>query len=114
MQTELIENEGLELKVFAFSVDIISFVKTIEKQNEGSRIELNSLLKAANDFYINYLHGEDAVGKYDKGSFFKDSVESAQECFNLLQTVKVEKQFLNEKADLIIEVSELIKKITRL
>ncbi|MEN8119129.1 MAG: hypothetical protein ABFS35_02235 [Bacteroidota bacterium] len=110
MQTKSIERESLELKVFAFSVDVVSFVKSLEKAGRVT-VVINNLLNLANEFYLNYLAAEEALGEYDKKTFLEESKDSAKKCLKLLQSIKVEKEFLNEKVDLIIEIAELIREI---
>jgi len=100
----------LELKVFAFSVDVVSFVKSVE-ESEGANSTLKSLLNEANGFYSNFIDAEDSTGKYDKNSFYSESKKCAQKCLDLLQSIELESKFLNEKVDLIIEVAGLIKMI---
>ncbi len=111
MQAESIKNKNLELKVFAFSVDVVSFVKSLEKSGKTNPV-LKSLLKTANEFYLYYLALEDAKGEDKKSSFLKETKQSAQKCLDLLQSINVENKLLNEKVDLIIEVAELIKIIS--
>jgi len=107
---ESIESENLELKVFAFSVDVISFVKSLEKSGKINSVFKN-LLKVVNEFYSNYLDAEEALDEYDKSRFLEESKVNAEKCLELLQSIEVSNEFLNERVDLIIEVAELIKKI---
>ena len=100
----------MELKVFAFSVDVLSFVKSVEK-SENKNSELISLLNEANEFYSNFIAAEDTLDEHDKNSFYSESKKNAQKCLDLLQSIELENKFLNEKVDLIIEVAGLIKKI---
>lgn len=108
MQTKSIEHESLELKVFAFSIDVVSFVKSLEKSGITNTVT-RSLLNLANGFYSSYLAAEKALGEYAKNCFFEESKENAKTCLELLQSIDVEKELLNEKVDLIIEVDELIR-----
>ena len=110
MQTESVENESLELKVFAFSVDVISFVKSFEKKR-AANVLVNELLNQANGFYSSYVSAEEALGFADKKKYLEKSIANAKKCLELLQSIEDEKELLNEKVDLIIEVAELIKKI---
>jgi len=110
MQTKSVKHESIELKVFAFSVNVISFVKSLEKAGIVN-IVANNLLNMANEFYSNYLAAEEALGKYDKKSFLEESKMNAKRCLELLQSIEVKKELLNEKVDLIIEVAELIRRI---
>ena len=110
MQTESVEHESLELKVFAFSVDVVSFVKSFEKAGNVN-VLVNELLNQANGFYSNYVSAEEALGVTDKKKYLEGSIENAKKCLELLQSIEVKKGLLNEKVDLIIEVAELIKRI---
>ena len=110
MRTESVEPEGLELKIFAFSVDVISFVKSFEKTAEFN-VLVNTLLNKANGFYSNYVSAEDALEAADKENYLEQSRVNAKKCLALLQSIDVERELLNEKVDLIIEVAELIKRI---
>ena len=110
MQTESVEHESLELKVFAFSVDVISFVKSFEKAGKVN-VLVNELLNQANGFYANYVSAEEALGLTDKKKYLEKSIANAKKCLELLQSIEVIKELLNEKVDLTIEVAELIKKI---
>lgn len=110
MQTESVEHKSVELKVFAFSVDVISFVKTFEKTGKVN-VLVNKLLNQANGFYSNYVSAEEALEINDKKWFLKKSIANAKKCLDLLQSIEVERELLNEKVDLIIEVAELIRRI---
>ena len=110
MQTESVGHESLELKVFAFSVDVVSFVKSFEKTGKLNAF-VNELLNRANGFYANYVSAEEALVGADKKKYLEESITNAKKCLELLQSIEVEKELLNEKVDLIIEVAELIKRI---
>ncbi len=110
MQTESVEHESIELKVFAFSVDVVSFVKSFEKTGKLNAL-INELLNQANGFYSNYVSAVEALGLIDKKKYLEESITNAKKCLELLQSIEVKKELLNEKVDLIIEVAELIKKI---
>ena len=99
------EFRKLETRVYAFSVDVFSFVKTlIDKKlsNEESRLLLNT----SNQLYSTFLD------VYDHKEGVNPIVVTRCEqlagiCSNYLSKIEVQKQLLNEKVDLTIESNEL-------
>lgn len=110
MQTKTTDLQDIELKVYAFSINVFSFVKTLEKAGKANDA-ISYILNAANSFYANYLAAIEAKGKHEQNVFLGESKKNAEECLNGLQSFETDKRFLNEKVDLIIEIAELKKNI---
>ena len=110
MQTKTANLQSIELKVYAFSINVFSFVKTLDKAKKTNE-HTNILLNLANSFYTNFLAAVEAKGEYEQKSFIEESKVQAKKCLSILQSFETENKFLNEKVDLTIEIAELIKKI---
>lgn len=104
-------NEGefkkLESRVYAFSVDVFSFVKTLINKNLANQHSKN-LLDNANKLYGDFLDVFDNQDVIDEQSL-KKCIQLAEVCSNLLGNIEVEKALLNEKVDLTIEANELTR-----
>jgi len=110
MQTKITDLQDIELKAYAFSINMFSFVKTLEKAGKADNTT-TYLLNLANSFYTNYLAAVDAKSEYERKVFLEESKNIAEECLSVLQSFETENKFLNEKVDLIIEIAELNKNI---
>ncbi len=102
--------ENMEVKVYAFSINVISFVKSMEKA--GSVDEpLQILLYSAKQFYDLYLDFVDEEDEDTKPYVLKECLKYGHKCLDILQNMGVPEEFLNEKVDLVIDIAGLIKKM---
>ncbi|OQY00991.1 MAG: hypothetical protein B6I20_08105 [Bacteroidetes bacterium 4572_117] len=113
MQTKSINPEEFELDVYGFSINIVSFVKTLEKSGKTNET-INKLVIVSNGFYSDFTNIIEAETKHDKENYINESIKKAKLCLGMLESINLENGLLNEKVDLIIEVAGLIKKIERL
>jgi len=102
--------EALETKVYAFSINVLSFVKSMEKSGQEDE-PLQILLHSAKQFYDLYLDFVDEEDTDSKPYILKECVKYGEKCLDILQNMGVPEEFLNEKVDLIIDVAGLIKAI---
>jgi hypothetical protein len=104
--------ESLEVKVYAFSINVISFVKSMGKNGLGNE-PLQVLLHAAKQFYDLYLDFADEEEQDSKPYILKECVKYGKKCLDILQNMGVPEEFLNEKVDLVIDVAGLIKELEK-
>jgi len=96
----------LESKIYIFSVDIFSFVKTLMNQNITNSFTVG-LLNASNKLYSNFLDLIDIQTNKSKSEIHKDCIELADHCAEFLKNIEVKGSLLNERVDLLIEAKEL-------
>jgi len=103
------ENEfkKLESRIYAFSVDVFSFVKTLINKNLANQYS-KGLLDGANKLYGDFLDVFDNQDNMDS-ALLKNCIYQAESCSNFLGSIEVEKALLNEKVDLTIEANELAR-----
>lgn len=105
MKTDI---ESIEVKVYAFSINVISFVKSMEKAGLLDE-PLQILLNAAKQFYDLYLDFVDEENRDTKPYILKECLKYGHKCWDILQNMGVPEEFLNEKVDLVIDIAGLIK-----
>ena len=99
----------LESKIYIFSVDVFSFVKTLADRNI-SNPNTTALTKTSNRLYTKFLDiFESAPGDLKK--IVSECREMASECAIILDKIEVEKKMLNERIDLLIESKEILKQL---
>ena len=102
---------GLSSRVYTYSIDIISFVKSLQKAGYKDGI-ISSLAVAAGDFTNIVLDLEDLTDKNEILADLKKSANFADRCLNHLRKVDCkEAALLNEKSDLAVETFNLIQEI---
>ncbi|MCF6243309.1 MAG: hypothetical protein L3J74_18480 [Bacteroidales bacterium] len=102
--------EKMEVKVYAFSINVISFVKSMEKAGTGDE-PLQILVHSAKQFYDLYIDYVDEEDEDTKPYVLKECLKYGNKCLDILQNMGVPEEFLNEKVDLVIDVAGLIKKM---
>lgn len=105
-----IDSETFEVKVYAFSINVFSFVKSMQDAGHDN-ILLQIVLQSAKDFYDSFLDYVDEEDEIFKENILENCLNFARKSFDVLQNMKVPDEFLNEKVDLVIDVAGLIKKI---
>lgn len=98
------ELEKLESRIYAFSVDVFSFVKTLidsGQANEHSKMLLND----SNKLYSEFLQTLDLERKPD--NVIENCMHLANNCSDFLSKIEVTHSILNRKTDLIIESKEI-------
>jgi hypothetical protein len=103
---------SLEFKIYRFSVNVFSFVKTlIEKKLSDKYSDI--LLNKANDLYssyVNMLESDNIESLPNISTILKKS----DECVAIFQNIELKGAILNEKVDLAIEAFEISKKLKEL
>jgi hypothetical protein len=105
--------EKMELKIYSFSVNVFSFVKSLKDKNVSDEVS-NSLLNKANSLYsgfLDFMDAENISGKTVKPDF---CIKMAEECCGLLKNIQPDSILLNEKVDLAIEANEIYRKLKEL
>lgn len=105
-----VDIEHMEVKIYAFSINVISFVKSMEKAGLNNK-PLQILLNSAKQFYDLYLDFADEEDFENKETILKSCTKYGHKCLEIMQNMDVPKEFLNEKVDLVIDVAELIRKL---
>ena len=100
--------DSLELKIYGFSINVFSFVKSLEKLN-FLKSETSEMAKISNSLYLKFLDYEDAKNNSDKIKELEDCVKISLRCFELFKNADFKDVLLNEKVDLTIEASEISK-----
>jgi hypothetical protein len=105
--------QGLEFKIYRFSINVFSFVKTlIEKKLSNQYSE--ALLNKANDLYSSYVNMLESIEKSKSSPDFHPLLKKSQECEALFPNIELTGAILNEKVDLAIEAFEISKKLKEL
>jgi hypothetical protein len=103
----------LEFKIYRFSVNVFSFVKTlIEKKLSNQYSE--ALLVKANDLYSSYVNLLDSFENEGVVSGLFGIIEKSENCVTLFQDIELTGSILNEKVDLAIEAFEISKQLKEL
>jgi hypothetical protein len=100
----------LEFKVYRFSVNVFSFVKTLANRNEAITVG-NQLLNLANEMYGTLADMLDSYEGGNKAIDFSSIQANSEVCKDLLQTIEVSGILINEKVDLLIEAHEISQKL---
>jgi hypothetical protein len=111
MNDELVQK--LEQKIYAFSVDVFSFVKTLinRKIADGNA---KGLLNAANSLYASYLDVMELYEKAETEFDFSSCMVKAEECIDFMKNMELTGALLNEKVDLAIEAGSILAKLREL
>lgn len=105
------EYKKLESRIYAFSVDVFSFVKTLINQNQSNQ-HTKGLLAGSNQLYSLFLDLIDNQGNVIVEVLSK-CVQICNNCSTFLENIKVEQKLLNEKVDLTIETNELGRQLNK-
>ena len=101
------QTETLELKIYRFSINVFSFVKSLE-QIKISKNLTKDILNKSNSLYSKFLEYLDANEK-DVKKELEECVKISLQCFELFKNADFKDTLLNEKVDLTIEASEISK-----
>jgi len=107
------DEEGLtrfESKIYAFSVEVFSFVKTLMNQNVTNP-NTSGLLKSSNQLYSYFLDLIDNHSDENKALVKKKCIDLASHCAEYLKKIEVKGNLLNERVNLLIEAKELTKSL---
>jgi hypothetical protein len=109
-----IQNTDFEQRSYIFSINSVSFVKSMQKaglQNEMTIL----LMKQSSQVSLKILDAYDIENEIEVNKLIIESLELLKSCHFLLQNIRVndDKLLLNEKADLQIEASFLVKDIVK-
>jgi len=102
--------EALETKVYTFSINVVSFVKSMEQAGLKDK-PLQMLMYSAKQFYDLYLDFVDEEDEESSLYILKECLTQGRKCLDILQNMGVHEEFLNEKVDLVIDVAGLIKEL---
>lgn len=103
------EYKKQESRIYAFSIDVFSFVKTLIDlglASENSRM----LLDTANQLYANFIDALGNDGELNKIVITRCE-QLADSCSDYLSKIEVGEKHLNEKVDLTIEAKEISRKL---
>jgi|GEM_PF-4391792 len=103
----------IESKIYIFSVDVYSFVKTLHKQNITNS-SINSLLKDSGQLYTNFLDLFENHIKKDKQVAINTCIDLSKLCAEKLSNIELSGSNLNERVDLLIEAKEIIRILEKL
>jgi len=101
------ETNELELKIYRFSVNVFSFVKSLDKLNVSKSLT-KDILNSSNLLYSKFLEYVDTKDR-DVMSKLEECVKISLRCFELFKNADFNDVLLNEKVDLTIEASEISK-----
>jgi len=99
----------LESKIYIFSVNVFSFIKTLMDENitnENTR-ELFSVSSKLYSEFVSLL--DDTGSKKDKSSVYISCIAMANASAEHLSKIDVKGALLNERVDLLIEAKEIIR-----
>jgi len=100
--------DTLELKIYRFSINVFSFVKSLEKL-EFSNNQTRLMAQTSNSLYSQFIDYEDAKDNETIKKNLEACVEISLKCFELFKNTDFKDILLNEKVDLTIEASEISK-----
>ncbi|MBN1251337.1 MAG: hypothetical protein JXR51_16030 [Bacteroidales bacterium] len=100
--------DTLELKIYRFSINVFSFVKSLDKVNI-SNSQTQTMAELSNSLYSKFTDYEDAENQELKSKYLEECVKISLQCFELFKKVDFKDALLNEKVDLTIEASEISK-----
>jgi len=109
MSVEKIDLLELDTKVYTFSIQVISFIKSLEKQ--GIYKSINSkTLQLAGRLSTNFPEIEDEKEELVREGLI-DLEKNATTCFSYLEGIECNNSLQNEKANLLIDAKEIISKV---
>jgi excinuclease UvrABC helicase subunit UvrB len=94
-----------ESRIYAFSVDVFSFVKTLIDAGLASE-HSRMLLDTANQLYSSFIDAIDNNRELDR-IVVSRCEQLSESCSDYLTKIEVGKKYLNEKVDLTIEAKEI-------
>jgi len=99
----------LELKIYSFSVNVFSFVKTLSNKNIATHKE-KELLGNANQLYCLFLV---ELEKMEAGISpdLESCVKSIENCITLIKDYELSGILLNEKVDLAIDANQILRSL---
>jgi hypothetical protein len=100
----------LELKIYSFSINIFSFVKSLSDKKIAGQNE-KKLLNSANDLYSIFLDELEHVEKGNEKADFAKCIIRSEECVSLMKNYELSGLHLNEKVDLAIEANEILRSL---
>lgn len=108
-----LEETKFENRAYFFSIDTVSFVKSMKKAGFGNEM-LNMLINNAAKFNSLISDSYEVSGDVQK-KMLDDSIELIKSCHYLLQNIRAndDKLLLKEKANLQIEASSLTQELIK-
>ncbi len=109
MSIEKIELLELDTKVYTFTVNVISFIKSLEKNGLFGGLLTKTIQVAAcmsTDFPD---MEEEKMDILDEG--LENLLRNANICFEYIDNISCNSKMSDEKANLLIDLDEILKKI---
>jgi hypothetical protein len=103
----------LESKIYIFSVNVFSFIKTLMEHNIANK-DTQGLFDASSKLYTEFLNLFDNHGVKNKLSVFSKCRELANSSAVHLTNIEVKGSLLNERVDLLIEAKEILRFLEKL
>jgi len=103
----------LESKIYIFSVDVFSFIKTLMDQGITNK-DTQGLFEASSQLYAEFLNLFDNHVPKNKNSAYLKCIELANSSATYLTNIEVKGNLLNERVDLLIEAKEILRFLEKL
>ena len=103
----------LESKIYIFSVDVFSFIKTLMDNNITNK-NTQGLFNDSSLMYSTFIDLLDDRGLENKSSILSKCIELAISSAGFLTNIEVKGSHLNERVDLLIEVKEILRFLEKL
>lgn len=103
----------IESKIYIFSVDVYSFVKTLQDQNITNS-NISGLFKESGQLYSSFLDLFENHIMKDKQVILNTCIDLSRSCAEKLSKIEVSGSNLNERVDLLIEVKEISRILEKL
>ncbi len=104
-----LSESGLETQIYFFTINVFSFSKTLQKNNSFLTPEI---LKIANQLYSTFIELLDLENQNDIKKDLKKCISLAKTSHSMFMDFDCEKkELINEKANLQIENSLIIRKL---
>ena len=110
IKTEIGEINNL---IYIYSIDFLSFVKSLKKKSLDNKI-INHSLKLSNDIYNLINKADESENLNEIIIILKQIIHPAEIILKNLQDFKCKDELLNEKSDLTIDSYKIIEKINNL
>ena len=101
----------LESRIYAFSVDVFSFVKTLIDDGRASE-HSRMLLDTANQLYSTFIDALNTDGELNE-ILITRCEQLVDSCADYFEKIEVNKNQLNEKVDLTIEAKEISRELRK-
>ena len=101
----------LEERIYFFSINVVSFLKTIGKKGYKNNLtsELSQNTLQLNSLFFDILDNKANI------SDIKKCLSLSENCHKILQKIKIDdKVIINEQADLQIDMSRIIKNLKKI